>query len=187
MKRWILGLLLSVLATFWAQAQNQEVVMTATTGSKVAVAMPAPKSTGLDEALVNKEFREVLLRDLEEAGPFAVLKNNLPSSADPSTYHAWVTAGTDWLLDCRLNKSTAGELEIVLQVLDVKSTKAVFNKKYSGKEAALRRMAHTIADDLVARLTGERGVATSRIVFVRQLAPGVKDIFQLDRDGANLV
>ncbi len=187
MKRWILGLLLGVFAVLWAQAPNQEVVLSASAGSKVGIALPTPQIMGLEAGLVNRELRDVVLRDLEEAGPFAVLKNSLPSSTEPASYPSWISAGTDWLVICRVALTIPTEVEIVLQVVDVKSGKAVFNKKYSGKTAALRRMAHTIADDLVARLTGERGVATSRIVFVRLVFPGVKEIFQLDRDGANLL
>jgi TolB protein len=187
MKRWMLGLLLGVFAALWAQAPNQEVVLSASAGSKVGVALPTPQITGLDEGLVNRELREVVLRDLEEAGPFAVLRNSLPISTEISSYPAWIETGTDWLLICRVALAAASEVEVVLQVVDVKSGKSVFNKKYTGKAAAMRRMAHTISDDLVARLTGERGVATSRIVFVRQLSPGVKEIFQVDRDGANLL
>jgi TolB protein len=187
MKRWILGVLFGAFTALLAQAPNQEVVLSASAGSKVGVAMPQPQVNGLDGGLVNKEFRDVVLRDLEEAGPFAVLRNNLPASVEPSSYPAWVNTGTDWLLACRIDRSPAGDVEVVLQAIDVKPGKPVFNKKYTGKEAALRRMAHTVADDLVARLTGERGVATSRVVFVRQLGPGVKEIFQVDRDGAGLV
>jgi len=38
----------------------------------------------------------------------------------------------------------------------------------------------------MARLTGERGVADTRIVFVRDLGGGIKEIFQVDRDGLGL-
>jgi len=187
MKRWMLGLLLGCFAALWAQAQGQEVVLSASAGSKVGIALPSPQVVGLEEVLVNRELKDVVIRDLEEAGPFAVIKGVLPSSTEPASYPSWVEKGTDWLLICRAALTPSAEVEVVLQVVDVKSGKPVFNKKYSGKKAALRRIAHTISDDLVARLTGERGVATSRIVFVRQLSPGVKDIFQLDRDGASLL
>lgn len=187
MKRWMLGLLLGSWALLWAQAPSQEVVLSASAGTKVGIALPSVQIVGLEEALVNRELKDVVVRDLEEAGPFAVLKTALPTSTEPSSYSSWVEKGTDWLLICRAALTPSSEVEVVLQVADVKSGKPVFNKKYSGKQAALRRIAHTISDDLVARLTGERGVATSRIVFVRQLSPGVKDIFQLDRDGANLL
>jgi TolB protein len=76
---------------------------------------------------------------------------------------------------------------VVAQVTDVKTSKAVFPKKYKGKDAALRRIAHSLADDLVARLTGEKGVAATRIVFIRQLSPLIKEVFQIDRDGSNVV
>jgi TolB protein len=51
----------------------------------------------------------------------------------------------------------------------------------------LGRIAHSLSDDLVARLTGEKGVAGTRIVFVRQLSPLIKEVFQVDRDGSNVV
>ncbi|MDP2875620.1 MAG: hypothetical protein Q8O00_05495, partial [Holophaga sp.] len=51
----------------------------------------------------------------------------------------------------------------------------------------LRRIAHSLADDLVARLTGEKGVAATRVVFIRQLSPLIKEVFQIDRDGSSPV
>ena len=187
MKRWMLGVLLGLCTALFAQAPSQEVVLSASAGSKVGVAMPAPKVAGLDAGLVNRELKDTLLSDLDDAGPFAVIRKSLPASTEASSYPAWVATGADWLLICQVASSASSEVEVTLQVVDVKSAKGVFNKKYSGKQAVLRRMAHTISDDLVARLTGERGVATSRIVFVRQVSPGVKEIFQVDRDGENLL
>jgi TolB protein len=48
-------------------------------------------------------------------------------------------------------------------------------------------MAHALADEMVKWLTGESGVASSRFLFIRQTAPLVKELFQMDRDGANVV
>jgi len=168
-------------------AQNQEVVLSTSAGSKLGVAMSNPQASGLDPAVVAKDFQDVLQRDLDEAGPFGVIKSGLPAGVEPSTYPAWVAAGVDWLLVTKLGRGTGDDLEVVLQVQDTKSGKNVFGKKYVGKVAGIRRIAHTISDDLVARLTGDRGVALSRIVFVRQISPGLKEIFQMDRDGTGIV
>ena len=186
MKKWIFGMLLGVFTALTAQAPNQEVVLSASAGSRVGVAFPAPQVSGLEAGAVNRDLKDVVLTDLEEAGPFVVIKKSLPASTEPAAYPSWVETGTDWLLIARVASPVSSEMEVVLRVVDVKSGKAIFNKKYSGKIAAMRRVAHTIADDLAARLTGEKGVATSRVVFVRQLTPGVKEIFQVDRDGANM-
>jgi len=185
MKRWILGGLLCCFAPAWGQAPVQhEVVLTASAGNKLGIAVPFPQATGVDSTLLEKEFQAVILNDLSEAGPFSVIRKDLPRTTDPASYPAWVATGTDWLVLLKLNRRPSGELETRLETIDAKPGRAVFSKTYVGRENTLRLMAHTISDELVARLTGERGVAASRIVFARQTAPGVKDIFQIDRDGA---
>jgi len=198
MNRWMLGLLLGLSQLLNAQAPTQEVVLSTSAGSKLGIAVPAPQVAGIAEDQAKREFHEVLLRDLEEAGPFAVIKDIQPKGSDAAANKAWMEAGTDWLVAIRIARPTAegadkvsrtvaDEVEVVAQVSDVKSSKAVFSKRYRGKDAALRRIAHSLSDDLVARLTGDKGVAGTRIVFVRQLSPLIKEIFQIDRDGSNAV
>jgi TolB protein len=195
MKRFILGLLVALAPFLHAQAPpNQEVVLSASAGSKLGVALPFPRLTGVPQELVNEEFQEVLTRDLEEAGPFAVIRKDLPESTDPASYPAWAQTGTAWLLLTAVDRNAAGDIEVMLQVVDVmaaqaKNAKAIVSKRYIGKDSgragALRRIAHKISDDLMARLTGEEGVASTRIVFVKESGPGIKEIYQVDRDGAN--
>ncbi|BDU76703.1 protein TolB [Mesoterricola sediminis] len=172
--------------------QSQEVVLEASLGAKLAIAVPRPAANGVPEAKVSGDFHAVLARDLAEAGPFSVLKDGLPSATDPASYRLWADAGAEWLLTTAVS-ATADGIEVVAQVVDVKAGQdkkartAVFSKRYTGKEAALRRMAHKLSDDLVSRLTGQSGAASTSIVFVRQLSPGIKELFQMDRDGANAV
>ena len=193
MKQLVLGLLLAFSSALWGQAPaTQEVVLSAKDGSKVGIALPYPKISGLAVDLVTKEYQQVLTKDLDEAGPFAVLRNDLPAATDAASYKAWADAGTEWLLTATLQRSDNSDLVVEIQVVDVKAAldkkakSIVFSKRYTGKDGALRRMAHKLADDLMARLTGEQGVASTRVVFVRQISPGVKEIYQIDRDGAGV-
>ncbi len=186
-----LGLMFSPAARIQAQ-QAQEVVLEASAGSKLGIAVPRPQVSGLAEAKATGDFHEVLVRDLDEAGSFAVIKGHVPAATDPSSYKGWADAGTEWLLTTTLTRAADGSVEVVAQVVDVKAAQdrkartAVFSKRYTGREAALRRMAHKLSDDLMSRLTGQPGVASTSVVFVRQLSPGIKEIYQMDRDGANL-
>jgi TolB protein len=193
MKRFVLGLMMA-LAPLVLPAQappDQEVVLSTSAGSKLGIAIPFPNLSGMAEATVRSDFHAVLTRDLEEAGPFAVIQKGLPAGTDPSSYKAWTETGAQWLAVTTVARN-AGGVEVTLQVLDVMTAqakggaKAVFAKRYTGKEGALRRIAHRIADDLMARLTGEPGVSGTRIVFVHQVARGVKEIYQVDRDGSNV-
>ena len=187
MKRWITGMLFGLLAAFAAQAQNQEVVLSASAGSKLGIAIATPQITALDGDMVTREFQAVVQQDLDEAGPFSVIKTGLPAATDAPSYKNWIQGGVDWLVTAKVTKVDGSDVEVVVLVMDLKPGKAVFTRKYTGKEAALRRIAHTFADALVARLTGDSGVANSRIVYVRQISPGVKEIYQIDRDGSNII
>lgn len=168
-----------------AQAPRQEVVLTASAAGRLAVALARPVIAGIDAAVVETQLTGVLARDLDEAGPFALVKGALPEKTDPSSFKAWTEAGTEWLVTLNASRTGTEDLSIVCIVIDPRAGKDVFRKAYNGKDAALRRIAHTLADDLVARLTGDKGVAGTRIVFARQLPNAVKEIWQVDRDGSN--
>lgn len=168
------------------RAQQTEVVLSATSSAKLVLGMTSPKISGLDAATVASDFTAVLRKDLDETGVIAVLAERLPADGAPAK--AWKEAGAQWLLSAKLTKAANGDLQMEASALDTAAEKGVFTRTYNAnKIVPLRYLAHYLADDLVGRLTGEKGVASSRILFVRQLSPGVKEIFQVDRDGAGLV
>ncbi len=191
MTRALFRLLLCALAALLPArlaAQQTEVVLTTTSGAKLVLAVAPPVLTGLDAATADAQFTSVLQRDLDETGVFGLLKDKLPTATDPSAYKAWQDAGAQWLLTCRLVRSATGDVQLDATAVDTSAAKAVFSKPYKAdRRVPLRRLAHALCDDLVLQLTGVRGVASSRIVFVRQVAPGVKEVFQVDRDGANVL
>jgi TolB protein len=186
MPRSLIRTFLCVLAASGLCAQQTEVVLSATSSTKLVLAMTSPKVAGLDEAAVGTEFTAVLKRDLDESGVIAILQERLPADSAPAG--AWKEAGAQWLLSCRLSKAANGDLKLEASVLDTAAEKGAFTRTYNANRIVpLRYLAHYLSDDLVGRLTGEKGVASSRIVFVRQTSPGVKEIFQVDRDGAGLI
>lgn len=177
-----------LLASVGLAAQQTEVVLSASSGAKLVLAVAPPVLSGIDQATADAQFTSVLQHDLDESGVFGLLKDKLPTSTDPSSYGAWKDAGAQWLLVCKLNRAADGALQLDATAIDTTAGKAVFTKPYQADpRVPIRRLAHALSDDLVLQLTGVRGVASSRIVFVRQLHPGVKEIFQMDRDGANVL
>lgn len=59
-------------------------------------------------------------------------------------------------------------------------------KRYFGDVKALRTMVHKLADEVVLRLTGERGVASTRIAYASN-GKGATELFLMDYDGHNSV
>ena len=83
---------------------------------KLGLGMPnplLPAAAGLDPASVTSNFTDVLRRDLEEAGPFALLKDKLPTTVEASTVKPWLDAGAEWVLAMKVTKN--GEVVTVGQ------------------------------------------------------------------------
>jgi TolB protein len=62
---------------------------------------------------------------------------------------------------------------------------AVLNRSYEMQSAQAHRMAHRIADEIVYKLTGHKGIASTRIVMVGSRG-GAKELYICDADGRNL-
>lgn len=77
--------------------------------------------------------------------------------------------------------------EAVVQgrLFDVSTGKMIFGKRYVGDPKFYRLIIHRFADDIVFNLTGEKGVAETRIAYVSAVSRTAKEIYVMDYDGAN--
>jgi TolB protein len=71
------------------------------------------------------------------------------------------------------------------RLFDAASGNMVFGKRYVGDPKFYRLMVHRFADDILFNLTGEKGVAQTRIAFVSGVSRTTKEIFVMDYDGVN--
>jgi len=104
---------------------------------------------------------QVLTRDLELSGWFSL------GSAASANFTASGTASGGTLRGKLTDANGAPLLE----------------KTYTGNA---RRAAHLFADDIVSTITGQHGIAASKIAFVSTRS-GRKEIYTADYDGANVV
>ncbi|MBI4571823.1 MAG: Tol-Pal system beta propeller repeat protein TolB [candidate division NC10 bacterium] len=71
------------------------------------------------------------------------------------------------------------------RLFDVTTGNMVFGKRYVGDSKFYRLIIHRFADDIVFNLTGEKGVAQTRIAFVSAVSRTAREIFVMDYDGVN--
>ncbi len=71
------------------------------------------------------------------------------------------------------------------RLFDVTTGNMVFGKRYVGDPKFYRLIIHRFADDIMFNLTGEKGVAETRIAYVSAVSRTAKEIYVMDYDGAN--
>ncbi|MEM7050648.1 MAG: hypothetical protein AAF604_13365 [Acidobacteriota bacterium] len=70
------------------------------------------------------------------------------------------------------------------RLYDLNAGQAILGKRYKGSAAAMRRIAHIFADEVIAHLAGRRGIALTTIAFTSDRG-GRKEIYLMDYDGAD--
>jgi len=135
---------------------------------------------GKDAGAVSEMITAVLSNDLWMSGYFKV---NVQSGAPPtsgsnhgSNAFAWVAGKF---------RVEGGQVFIQPHVVDRGSGRTILRNDYSGQLEKQRYLVHKITDDIVYNLTGERGIARSKMAFVNQKKDGSKEIALMDYDGHN--
>jgi TolB protein len=159
-------------------------------GEKVIVAVPRFEGEGA--GLVGSgEIRDVLSFDLNNSGYFKTVENlefvDETERDDVRSggidFQEWLALGAEVLIKGEFKGSTT-EFAVEATVYDLAQGQAIFGRRYSGVPTQWRGAVHRLADDIVQRLTGERGIATTKIAFVSN-ATGTKEIYVMDYDGEN--
>ena len=79
--------------------------------------------------------------------------------------------------------SGSGDGNVVGHVTDKYARKEIVSRSYTG--ASVRREAHAFADDIVAAVTGRKGIGQTKIAFKVQEPGGQGEIYVSDFDGHN--
>lgn len=120
----------------------------------------------------------VVRADLDFSGRIKIISP--PTNAWDSTFFA--LKGVAAVVTGTARHTATGEVEIQFQLLDANTREKLTEKTYSGKAKDLRRLAHRFSDDAIFQLFGERGIASTRIAYVRGKEVH-KEIWSMDYDG----
>jgi TolB protein len=159
-------------------------------GEKVIVAIPIFEGVGTGLA-GGDDIREVLSFDLNNSGYFRTVENlefvdetqRDDRRSGAIDFQEWLALGAEVLVKGEFSGSPT-DFSVEATVYDLAQGQAIFGRRYGGVPAQWRGAVHRLADDIVQRLTGERGIATSKIAFVSN-ATGTKEIYVMDYDGEN--
>lgn len=175
-----------------AQPTDLSLVLSQEGGRRVALAVPLPIAPVSD--VVRTEavapFHAALAGDLG-ASPWFVLADpalHPKGFRPPATREegdAWVASGAQFLLDTRIEPDGTSFV-VTAQLLDLRTLRPILARRYSAAGVSIRRVAHTIANDVVRQFTGRPGPFLTRIVFASDRDGGRnKELYVMDHDGEN--
>lgn len=113
-------------------------------------------------------FYKTLTADLERSGWFTI-----------------ITVGRAEFTVTGTIAEKVGTLEVRCEAYNVMSRERYLGKSYRMPATDVRIMAHRVADDIIAALTGHPGMASTKILMVGARA-GNKELYICDADGHNL-
>ena len=153
-----------------------QIIVTPGAGASLAVADFQPRAGGLDASLGT--FNDALWNDLKFASVANLVGKSLyPKTllADPTTlkYEEWANdpVKSDYVAFGNLTGANTAQGFL----FDVKTRAQLLSAAMSGEP---REMAHQFADQIVRLLTGQEGIAQSKIAYVAN-----REIHKMDYDG----
>ena len=161
---------------------------------KIPIAVPLFQY--LPESQLSKEIAEegtsLLCETLEFTGFFKLLDRkaflvDLQSSGVSGSslnFKNWTAIGSELLITGGLRLQN-NLIVLELRLFDTFNGRLLVGKKYKGWRTDLRKIVRRFCNEIMLRLTGQKGIFDSQIAFVSN-SSGQKEIYICDYDGKNI-
>jgi len=189
-----LGLLAALVATAvpeMATAQRLRLVVGGPNFRPFPVAVPDVNSDATDKSL-GRETAELtealrlgidLARSLEVVPPSTYLAPEKEPWNKP-VFQNWVNIGASGLVRGLLEANGEGR-KVTLHFYDAMAQRELVSRTYEPTAGKIRQAAYAFVDLIVETLTGETGVMSSRIAYVKRTRAG-KAVFTCNVDGSDM-
>ncbi|MCX8023172.1 MAG: Tol-Pal system beta propeller repeat protein TolB [Syntrophorhabdaceae bacterium] len=156
---------------------------------RITIAAPPFKSEKLSN--IPSSMGELLAKDLDLSGFFIVTPPSLMDrelteegiEKQEIKFSNWRSLGIEILCKGRVIEGN-GDVTLEAYLYDTIDGSLILAKRYKTRREEWRRLIHRLSDDIMLAITGEKGIMSSRILFVSG-ATNRKDIYMVDIDGFN--
>jgi TolB protein len=135
------------------------------------------------EALPQK-ISEIIRADLERSGQFRVIASpaGVFDEASRPELSALRQSGADAFASGSVSKLADGRFDVRFRLWDVVKGQDLGGRSFAMAAPDLRLAAHRVADDIYEKLTGDKGVFSTRIAYVTKAGPRYQ-LWVADADG----
>ena len=148
--------------------------------------MPIAVATFRGEAQAPQKIGAIVKADLERSGVFRAV-DTAGAVLDETTrpdLTAWRQKGVDSLVTGSVTPLADGRFDVRLRLWDTVRGQDLGSQNYAVSAADLRLSAHRIADFVYEKLTGEKGIFSTRIAYITK-AGARYTLWVADADGEN--
>jgi TolB protein len=148
--------------------------------------LPIAVSTFRGDEQAPQKIGAIVLADLERSGQFRAVDASGPvvdESSRPDV-SVWRQRGADSFVVGSVTRLADGRFDVRFRLWDVVRAQDLGGQSYAVPPADLRLAAHRIADFIYEKLTGEKGVFSTRIAYVTKAAQRFS-LWVADADGEN--
>lgn len=170
-----------LLATFTAGAQLT-IDITTSAGKQIPVAI-----VPFGNENPSQNVTQVVGADLVRSGLFKLVNGaGGPQPTEPSqvNFSDWTGRGAEALVIGSMINLPDGRIDVRFRLFDAARQVQLSSLSYVVQPAQLRTTAHRIADEIYEKLTGDKGVFSTRIAYVIKRGPRY-ELQVADADGAN--
>jgi TolB protein len=138
------------------------------------------------ETKLAQDINEVVTGDLRRSGLFRLIDPAGKSPHEPAevNYADWQVRGADALAIGTVALQSNGRVEARFRLFDVVKQAELTGQAVSASNDQVRAIGHHIADLIYEKLTGDRGVFSTRIVYVNRQGQQFR-LIVADSDGYN--
>ncbi|HEY4997775.1 MAG TPA: Tol-Pal system protein TolB, partial [Usitatibacter sp.] len=161
-----LFLFFGALLLSFAAAAQLTIDITTSGGRQIPIAV-APMSGDTTQP---QAVSEVISADLARTGLFRAVNtagvNPLPTEPSEVNFGDWASRSAEALVIGKIESASEGRVEVRFRLFDVQKQAQLASYSYVVAPAQLRATAHRIADVIYERLTGDKGVFSTKITYV---------------------
>ena len=184
MKKYILTILLI------AQPIFSELVLEITKGSDNPYSLALLNFDGSETKIY--EVSNIVKNDLNRTGEFRILDNkqllSIPTNEDNLNYSDFKLLGIDYIVMGSLEEEDTSNISAVYKIFSVQKESQLRTSTVYGVPNKLKQLAHYISDGIYEEITGLKGVASTRLLYVTEEFSGGISQFKLnvaDADGSD--
>lgn len=148
--------------------------------------IPIAVASFTNEQIAPQVVSRIIKDDLSRSGYFKLIETTTPiSEADEVNLADWKAKGADALLVGSVNMAGDGRFDVRYKLFDTTKSSTLSAFAIATTPQYIRVTAHKIADDVFEKLTGIRGIFSTRIAYITKNNRG----YQLeiaDADGAGV-